>query len=428
MASAVSRPVTIVTNQIVFLKMIVRYALALFIPLLCGCLRDSLSQCLEAESRGEYRFNSNNACGCNRALCQAGTLCVQGRCCDPASEDCGCQQTCTTGEVCVEGTCCDPGSASEPSQCGCGRACKYWEECVSDGAAYSCQCRPDRASDPSDCGCERPAVQQCAPTSERCGKETAAGPFMCLCDVSKAESLSRPENCGCRMRCPFDERTKEFSAICKSGVCTCRSENESLCAMLDEQGQPLRDSGGRVIYECKRTEECRCNKDNPPDFALHDSSNCGCSGPCQPGEQCLPCTANDLDPSCRGKDPKKAAKCVCDPLAHANDNNACGCRGACQVNIGEVCQGGVCVCHPANLNNSIMCGCNPDPNKRICDTTLPTTGGKGESCQGGACTCDPKLHSVDDANCGCQGACPGSPGAGLAYHCQAGTCLVSPAK
>jgi hypothetical protein len=92
------------------------------------------------------------------------------------------------------------------------------------------------------------------------------------------------------------------------------------------------------------------------------------------------------------------------------NNAACGCGDACNVEMGQVCSGGKCICSAAGMSDPSHCGCT--------DTVC----GAGEECVQGKCVCTFGMN--DPTNCGCSGAaCPSAPMGG-AYDqvCNNGTC------
>ncbi|MFT3769621.1 MAG: hypothetical protein QM820_29650 [Minicystis sp.] len=335
-------------------------------------------QCLLKEQRGNYLFEKDNLCGCERLKCDLGTTCFHGDCCEPALHDkdhdrCGCTATCKDVEVCRSGQCCDPTSeaASTRTNCGCEGRCGDREDCQKDPATgrYTCVCDAKLSlTDPDNCGC---SGTPCDPDTERCRNG------QCECDPLAGPTQQDDANCACRGECPFvmENGEKVRTAYCYGGVCHCFSADEVICD-----------------GECKKESDCTCE----PQKHMSDVTNCACNGPCKAGDSCV------------------GGACTCDNLAHAGDNADCGCSGtACDVAKGEQCEQGTCVCPPAMLSNNLNCGCSGT----ACNVA------KGEQCEQGTCVCPPAMLS-NNLNCGCSGtACNVAKG----EQCEQGICSCPPA-
>lgn len=304
-------------------------------------------------------FTTPDACGCARTRCEAGEGCFAGKCLP--KDTYGCSPACQPGEVCNAGRCCDPKKASNRKDCGCQGECASPEDCVSTAEGWACQCIKERAYNDAYCGCDR------APNGEvrKCNTEQGLGcgftpdtgeEAVCRCDITNKINLYNNEKCGCRDKCPT-------GSTCQGGLCVCDNPDKKICAGV-----------------CKFDRDCTCDPSDRaqwPDWALRDSRNCGCAGPCAVGNYC------------------KDGACVCDPQAHDRDNTNCGCGGICGGPDGppKTCIGGRCICDPRSLNDSSRCGCDGIR----CQ--------EDEICTGGACVCDPDRHAFDFSQCGCGPPC-----------------------
>lgn len=154
-----------------------------------------------------------------------------------------------------------------------------------------------------------------------------------------------------------------------------------------------------------------------------DPADCGCAGPCDPGEACVDavCVGNE-DVSC-GSDQETcvpgehcvAGACVCDPEATKADAYACGCPPAdCEIDYldREICVEGQCVCNPdLHKENDGACGCPPEG---------PIACEEGSVCVDGKCQCQEIDHLNDSTECGCKGPCLDGK------VCQSGACVCPP--
>lgn len=346
--------------------------------ILGACAGDSLSaideQCRTDEQNGIYpEVEKSIACGCEKIVCEPGSPCFHGDCCDPEDgaknpKKCGCNKICEDGELCYSNECCNPKDANTVTNCGCKGPCRDTESCEADpDGVYSCKCDPEKnKGNMSDCGCNGKCLD-----NEYCLEKE------CLCNPLNTMNSKNPENCSCRWQCPED-------AFCED-ICRCLNADEVLC-------------DGKCVPEA----ECLCT----PDKHLNDETNCGCNGHCGAGEKCIP------NPD--GTDPP--AICVCDPLIHLNDNNNCGCIRACETDIGESCAGGSCTCLEG-MSDPQSCGC----------TGIPCNVDIGELCSQGECLC-PSSNLSNAQNCACNGACedlfPDIKGTQMV--CDGGSCQCPP--
>lgn len=226
-------------------------------------------------------------------------------------------------------------------------------------------------SDPTRCGCRT----TCA-SMEICNRGACV-----TCDPASAEALHDKYNCGCNGPCPA-------GSTCSNGQCVCNDFGKAICGS-----------------ECRPKNECICDPRTPPSWASTSVWNCGCRGPCGPGERCV------------------QGQCECNPLAHQADNRYCGCGSACDPSQGLSCEGGLCVCNPLlHQTDNRWCGCKreSDMSPVACDVA------NGFQCRGGACVCVPEYHQTDDSFCGCARNPDGTPKrCDTANHmsCLGGACI-----
>ena len=264
-------------------------------------------------------------CGSCGHACQAGAICVAGRCRCPNDMDscngscadtdsdrnnCGaCGHVCPSGETCSDGQCqCPDGSTmcngtcvdtqSDDENCGsCGNACTGCEACLggqctsicgSDGYCcndeycVSAQCNPPKIFDPGRCSCVCPFGEECGDTCCTGSQECCQGQCYDPCPSGEPRD---PATCQCG---------------CSSGIqCgdTCCSDGQECC-----------------------NDQC---VDACPQGQQRDTGTCGCV--CATGETCGPhcCSGNDV--CC----PDTLSGMACrNPDAH--------CPG-CQFTCGDIC-------------------------------------------------------------------------------------------
>lgn len=400
--------------------------LAAFLLGLSACVADELELCLSEQRAGHFHLD-HDACGCTKLVCKPTEQCIDGQCCDPHLNNCGpCLQTCASSEICARGQCCDPTQASESSNCGCAATCDADKQrCgkAPDSDVYRCLCSFDPFNDKSfqetNCGCTDPPTR-CEP-GWQCGviqqEVMGAKQFVGACTCKSSDNLRNPLNCGCNGPCPGGSN-------CIDGVCTCLSSQQVVCTVPDPA------DANKAILKCVSKAECQCNPQNPPLRAYRDPLNCGCKGPCSPGQKCMSCqkgsgaSCSASDDRCDPTTQACEARCMCDPFQHVSDDYDCFCRRSTnasaqtctQENPGYACLYGTCQCDPlANLTNAQNCGCN-GPCIRQIKENLGELGTR--TCSGGVCLCDVAANSYNDKFCACDVTC-----AAPTPKCHAGKCV-----
>lgn len=336
-----------------------------------------LTACVESGARRcDLALADERAdCACEGG-CPSGQVCRAGACCNPAEHasdpaNCGCSGPVGPGGLCLGGVSCVPGDhLGDAANCGCAGPCAQGQRCVGG----QCLCHPAaHQSDPLDCGCQGP----CQQSAEVCHHG------QCVCDPS--QNLGNANHCACTGPCAEGKTCSAGRCVCPAGFVDCAGD----C-------QPI------------GSEACGC----APGEHLSDASNCGCTGPCGPGEKCA------------------AGLCACDPDQHAADAGNCGCTGQ-KCTGGQVCHDGGCACPSGQVwcttpSQPPQCQSVPccDPAAHQSDASNCGCGGpcpNGIACALGSCSmCDPLANSANSAQCGCQGACQ------LGAYCVAGQCVCQP--